>query len=178
VANQRYGKNEKSKTWLTGTSFVIASAWRLSRMASGNRLVALFTPVATPAAPRDAGNPARALRQSLSWRQILPLPHVTCQLLYHEKNPTARKLISLPTCPLCAGVSGYAKKWLQIPIAASPSQKISRYRSQPTPTSRSIANPAPHSAPLPHFAKRMSGVRLHYSDFIVSASRQSIPTTC
>jgi len=44
--------------------------------------MAVFTPVATPAVPRDAGNPARALRQSLSWQQILPLPHVTCQLLY------------------------------------------------------------------------------------------------
>ncbi len=50
-------------------------------MVSGNRLMAVFTPVATPAVPPNAGNPPRPLRQSLSWRQILPLPHVTCQLL-------------------------------------------------------------------------------------------------
>jgi len=49
-------------------------------MVSGNKLMTVFTPVATPAASRDAGNPARPRRQSFSWRQILPLSHVTCQL--------------------------------------------------------------------------------------------------
>ena len=49
-------------------------------MVSGNKLMTVFTPVATPAVPREAGNPARPLRQCLSWRQILPLSHLTCQL--------------------------------------------------------------------------------------------------
>ena len=59
-------------------------------MVSGNRLVAVFTPVATLAAPRDAGNPARPLPQSLSWRYILLFPHVTCQLL-HTAPGNSRK---------------------------------------------------------------------------------------
>ncbi|MBI3063765.1 MAG: MBL fold metallo-hydrolase [Deltaproteobacteria bacterium] len=107
------------------------------------------------------------LSQKLNEQQIKSFGKVDVAL-----TPTARKWISLPTCPLRAGVSACAKNWLPRYIAPWHSRKICRYRSQPPPTSRSIANSAPHSAPLLHFTKRIAAAAVLLRGLV-----QHVPST-
>jgi len=97
--------------------------------------------------------------------------HAQLHGIPHEKDFVPLTLTSISPCRLRTGVSAWAKSWLPSHIAPSPSQKIYRCRTQPSPTYRSIVNKAATlraAAPLynPHSRNVRAAPRFSPTRFI------------